>query len=188
MRIISGNAKGKKIFIPLDKKTRPLKDMVRESIFNIIAHSNLANIEFQKSFVLDLFSGVGSFGLEMISRGASKVIFYEDYQPALEMLKKNIDILSFNSQAEVYKKDIYIENEFNNLNYKFDLVFIDPPFKDNKLIEVLNKLSESTILKSNTLIILHRHRKTNDTFQKNFKILREEIYGMSKIIFGCFTF
>ena len=76
MRIISGIAKGKKIYTPINKKTRPLKDMVRESIFNIILHSNLLNAKFENCIVLDLFSGVGSFGLEAISRGVKKVIFF----------------------------------------------------------------------------------------------------------------
>ena len=75
MRIISGKLKGKKIFIPKDKKTRPLKDLTKESIFNIINHSNKFEINLNDSNVLDLFSGVGSFGIECLSRGAKKVIF-----------------------------------------------------------------------------------------------------------------
>ena len=76
MRIISGTFKGKKILQPSDKTTRPLKDLTKESIFNIIKHSNLLKIEVENSKVLDLFSGVGSFGLECLSRGASNVFFY----------------------------------------------------------------------------------------------------------------
>ena len=64
MRIISGNFKGKKIILPKDNLTRPLKDLTKESIFNIIKHSKLLNIELKNSNILDLFSGVGSFGLE----------------------------------------------------------------------------------------------------------------------------
>ena len=60
MRIISGNFKGKKIIQPKDLNTRPLKDLTKESIFNIIAHSKKINIEVENSIVLDLFSGVGS--------------------------------------------------------------------------------------------------------------------------------
>ena len=67
--------KGKKILEPKDKKQDHLKDLVKESIFNIIKHSNKFNIKFKNSNVLDLFSGVGSFGLECLSRGAKKVIF-----------------------------------------------------------------------------------------------------------------
>ena len=73
MRIISGDFKGKKILQPRDKQTRPLKDLTKESIFNIINHSNLIDINLKNSNILDLFSGVGSFGIECLSRGAKKV-------------------------------------------------------------------------------------------------------------------
>tara|TARA_Y100000590_G_scaffold188214_1_gene214510 strand:- start:3627 stop:4193 length:567 start_codon:yes stop_codon:yes gene_type:complete len=188
MRIISGKAKGKKILTPNNKKTRPLKDMVRESIFNIIHHSNLLSLEFDQCFVLDLFSGVGSFGLEAISRGAKKVVFFEEYKPTFDLLNKNIDTLSFNKEAETYKKDIYNENHFKKLNYKFDLVFIDPPFKDVNIEIILEKLVNSKILNKKSLIIIHRHKKTIDNFTEKFKIFRKEVYGSSKIIFGFFIF
>ena len=76
MRIISGTFKGKKILEPKDFKTRPLKDLTKESIFNIIRHSKKLNVNLEESNVLDLFSGVGSFGLECLSRGAKKVVFF----------------------------------------------------------------------------------------------------------------
>ena len=78
MRIISGNSKGKKIFEPKDLGTRPLKDLTKESIFNIITHSNKFSIKLENSNVLDLFSGVGSFGLECLSRGSSSLTFVEN--------------------------------------------------------------------------------------------------------------
>ena len=79
MRIIGGNYRGKKIDLPIDKMTRPLRDMVKESVFNLIEHSNKFKIEIQNSKILDLFAGSGSFGLECISRGAKKVVFLENY-------------------------------------------------------------------------------------------------------------
>ena len=88
MRIISGTSKGKKILEPKDINTRPLKDLTKESIFNIISHSNKFNIQLENSNVLDLFSGVGSFGLECLSRGVSNVTFVENYQNVLPILKK----------------------------------------------------------------------------------------------------
>ena len=77
MRIISGKFKNKKLHFPKNIKTRPLKDSVRENIFNILCHSNNFNINIQNSNILDLYSGSGSFGLECLSRGASKVFFVE---------------------------------------------------------------------------------------------------------------
>ena len=88
MRIISGNYKGKKILLPKDELTRPLKDLTKESIFNIIKHSKLLDINLENSNILDLFSGVGSFGLECLSRGATSVTFLESYNDVLTVLKK----------------------------------------------------------------------------------------------------
>ena len=107
MRIISGSAKGKKILIPENKNTRPLKDMVRESIFNILAHSDLLPSKIENINILDLFSGIGSFGLEAISRGAKKVIFFEEHKPAVNLLIKNIENLGFKKKCEILEKNIY---------------------------------------------------------------------------------
>ena len=187
MRIISGIAKGKKISNPINKKTRPLKDIVRESIFNILNHSNLLSVELKECLVLDLFSGVGSFGLEAISRQAKKVIFYENYQPAISLLIKNLNSLNFNEKAEIVKKNIYVNNNFKKLKYKFNIIFIDPPFKDKNLNLLLSNIASSQILSSKNIIIIHRNKTTKDNFDKSFKIVREEIYGSSKIIFGYFN-
>ena len=77
MRIIAGNFKGKKILEPKDINTRPLKDLTKESIFNILKHSNKFDINIEGSSILDLFSGVGSFGVECLSRGAKHVTFVD---------------------------------------------------------------------------------------------------------------
>ena len=79
MRIITGNSKGKKILEPIDAHTRPLKDLTKESIFNIITHSNKFKVRLKDSNILDLFAGVGSFGLECLSRGSSSLTFVENY-------------------------------------------------------------------------------------------------------------
>ena len=90
MRIIAGTFKGKKILQPKDNQTRPLKDLTKESIFNIINHSNKFKIDLESSNILDLFSGVGSFGIECLSRGVKHVIFTEKYNGVLPLLKKNL--------------------------------------------------------------------------------------------------
>ena len=98
MRIISGKFKGKKLSLPIDKKTRPLRDLVKESIFNLILHSNKFRVKIENSNVLDLFSGTGSFGIECISRGANLVYFFENYPDALKIIKKNLSDLNSNQK------------------------------------------------------------------------------------------
>ena len=110
MRIIAGNFKGKKILRPNNKLTRPLKDLTKESIFNIIKHSNLFDVEIKKSNILDLFSGVGSFGLECLSRGALSVTFFENYPKVLHILKKNIFNLNCEKKTKIIEKNIF-ENQ-----------------------------------------------------------------------------
>ena len=94
MRIISGKFKGKKLHQPLDNLTRPLRDMVKEAIFNFLTHSEHIKINMKEACILDLFSGSGSFGLECISRQAKKVVFCENYEPALRVLKKILNLLT----------------------------------------------------------------------------------------------
>ena len=184
MRIISGSFRGKKILQPLDNFTRPLKDLTKESIFNVIKHSNKFNIDLEKSYILDLFSGVGSFGLECISRGAKFVTFIENYKQVLPILKKNLNSLKSVNNYKILEKDILNDLNFISLNQKFDLIFLDPPYKDKNLLIILNKIIESKILSNNGVIIIHRHKKELDEFPKNLKIIEVKKYGISKIIFA----
>ena len=186
MRIISGNFKGKKILEPKDVYTRPLKDLTKESIFNIINHSNKFNVKIEGSVILDLFSGVGSFGIECLSRNVDKVYFVENYKNVLPILKKNLSGLKSINNFEIIEKDIYNEDIFKNFNQIFDIIFLDPPYKDKNIEKTLVKIKTSNILKNNGVLILHRHRKEKENFSDEIKIIEEKIYGISKIIF--FTF
>jgi 16S rRNA (guanine966-N2)-methyltransferase len=187
MRIISGSLKGKKIYEPKDKKTRPLKDLVKESIFNIIKHSNKFDTKIENSIVLDLFSGVGSFGLEAISRGCFKVFFVENYPEALSILKKNINNLKVNDKTSIVERNIYSNLSLESFATKFDIIFLDPPFKDEGLSIIIDKIFNSKVLKDNGILILHRNFKSNDALSKNFNVLEKKKYGLSKIIFGNFN-
>ena len=91
MRIISGFLKGKKLDFLKSSTTRPIRDFVKENIFNIINHSNLIHIKLKNANILDLYSGIGSFGIECISQGASKSTFVENDSKALSILKKNLN-------------------------------------------------------------------------------------------------
>ena len=184
MRIISGSYKGKKILLPKDKLTRPLKDLTKESIFNILKHSKLLNVELENSNILDLFSGVGSFGLECLSRGAKNVTFLESYTNVLSVLKKNIDNLNQQNQTKVIEKDIFSEKTLKLLNDKFDIIFMDPPYKEKKWFFLLNAITKLGLLNTNGIIIIHRHKKEEDDLPKEFNLILEKNYGISKIIFG----
>ena len=183
MRIISGLFKGKKILSPIDMKTRPLKDLAKESIFNIIGHSNKFEGKLDNANILDLFSGVGSFGIECLSRGAKKVIFVENYVGVLPILKKNLFSLKSINNYKILENDIYSDDIMLKLDCKFDIIFLDPPFRDKNLNSLLTKLEDNKLLNESGTIILHRHKNDNENFSKSFKIVEEKKYGVSKISF-----
>jgi len=183
MRIISGSFKGKKILTPNDDKTRPLKDLTKESIFNIINHSNKFKINFSNSFILDLFSGVGSFGIECLSRGVKKVIFIENYKKVLPILKKNLSSLKSIQNYQIIEKNIYDINTLSNLDVNFNIIFLDPPYKDKNLFLLLEIISNKKILKKRGIIILHRHKNEQDPLPSSYKLVEQKVYGISKIIF-----
>ena len=186
MRIISGELKGRKIFEPPDRTTRPLKDLVKESIFNIVMHSNKISIDLKNSNILDLFSGVGSFGIEALSRGSKYVTFIENYTEVLQILRKNIQKLNLDNKCEIFSEDIINMLNFKKLNKKFELIFLDPPFNEKNINKILLKIYDSKILKKNGILIIHRKINTDDKLIPEFNLIEEKKYGLSKIMFGNF--
>ena len=184
MRIIAGKFRGKKLLEPNERVTRPLRDLVRESIFNIMVHSNTFDIKIEKSHVLDLFSGVGSFGLECLSRGALSVTFFENYSKTIDILKRNISNLNFDTKTEVIEKDILKNNNLNILKKKFEIIFLDPPYKEKRVNQLIESIIRLKLLQEKGILILHRHKKDSESYPKKFKVLREETYGISRIIIG----
>ena len=183
MRIISGDLKGKTIAFLKSSITRPLKDSVKENIFNIIKHSNLLTLNLKNSNILDLYSGIGSFGLECISRGAKQVTFVEKDRNALSILNKNLINLNIEERSTIIEENI----EFflkEGLFEKFEIIFLDPPFSDNSYLGILKSIREKKICKKNHVIIIHREKKSLDNFKDILHPLIVKQYGRSKIIFG----
>lgn len=185
MRIISGKFKGKKLYLPQDKETRPLKDLVKESIFNLLYHSNKINVDIEGSSVLDLFSGSGSFGLECLSRGSKLVYFFENYIEAIKILEKNLSLFKKDQNFKIFKKDCFEFFDSNqNMNEKFDIIFLDPPYKEMRINNLIEKILENKILNPDGIIIIHRHKKDRVEITDKIKILDTRNYGLSKVYFA----
>lgn len=186
MRIISGKFKGKTINFLKNSKTRPLKDNVKESIFNILNHSKYVEITLKNSNVLDLYSGVGSFGLECLSRDAKKVTFVERDKEASEILKKNLKLLSLLKKSLVLNTEIesFLQKD---LQEKFNIFFFDPPFSDEKYVKNLALIKKSEIYDAKNIVIIHRDKKTEDKINNYIDIFFSKNYGRSKIILGKFN-
>ncbi len=186
MRVIGGKFKGKKIFFTNSQNTRPLRDFVRENIFNIIAHGKINKINLENSHILDLYSGYGSFGFECLSRKANKVVFVEKDKTALELLKKNVINLNVSDKSILISLDAKSYLQRIKLKNKFDLIFLDPPYKDNSYLETLKLIKDNQIFKRRHLVIIHRERKCEDELKKTIQVNLIKYYGRSQIIFGFF--
>jgi len=189
MRIIAGKIKGSNLHLTKNKNTRPLKDLVRESIFNLLKHSNKIPFKFEKSNVLDLYAGTGSFGLESISRGTQNVFFVENEKESIKTLEKNIKKLKIKDKTKIFSDDVFGFLEKKNIHeIKFDLVFCDPPFKLKNIEKLIKLIFNSGMLSKRGIVILHRNKNTKERTPDCLKIVDERIYGISKIIFGQFLF
>ena len=185
MRIIAGKLKGFTLHMPKGKNTRPLKDLVRESIFNLLSHSNKILLQLKQSNVLDLYAGAGSFGLECLSRQAKSVCFIEKRKDAVKILEKNIEKLKVKNKIKIFFNDIFELIKKQNISEsKFDLIFCDPPFKDTNIEKLIELIFNKNLLDKNGIIILHRNKSTKEKLPDCLKLVDKRTYGISKIIFG----
>lgn len=153
MRIIAGEAKGKKIECRKGLETRPTQDNVKESLFSIIAPY------IPDAKILDLFSGTGNIALEALSRGASRAVMLEKDSEALKYIIKNINNLGYEGKSRAYKNDVIRGIEIlGRKKEKFNIIFMDPPYKDEMCSRVIKAIKRADILLENGLIICEHHQ------------------------------
>lgn len=179
MRIISGKARGTKLYTLDGENTRPTLDRVKESLFNIIQN------ELIDSTVLDLFSGSGALAIESLSRGAKKAYLADNNIKAIEIIKKNVEKCHFKEKTEIIFKDY--KKCLEQINEKVDIIFIDPPYQKNIAIDAIKIILEKDILKDNSLIILETDDEEREL--KNLENINNIIvkdlrrYGRVKLFF-----
>lgn len=180
MRIISGTARGTKLFTLEGKNTRPTLDRVKESLFNIIQN------EIEDSVVLDLFSGSGAIGLEFASRGAKKVYLNDNSKEAVQIIKQNIEKTHLSEKVQLFNLD-YLKLIQKLQGKCLDIVYLDPPYKTDFIIQSLNELLKLKLITQDTLIVLETDDEKRITEQieiKNkYQIIDKRKYGKAYIIF-----
>lgn len=148
MRIISGKAKGRKLFSPPTSETRPTLDRVKESMFSIIQGY------IPESIVLDMFSGTGSLGLEAASRGAKECHLIDKSPLTYPYLKQNIEHLKFNDICFSYNIDAYTAlKKFAESKKLFDLIFIDPPYLKDMIPGAIDYIYNNNLLNKEGIIV-----------------------------------
>lgn len=173
MRIISGTARGTKLYTLEGMNTRPTLDRVKEPLFNII------NFDLEDAVVLDLFAGSGALGLEAISRGAKKAFFCEKNREAVLVVEKNIEKTKFNDKAILIKTDFEKAiMQLQNQNEKIDVVFIDPPYKTDFVKKSIDALLVAKILNDNFIIIVETDEP--DRILDDIKNIDIDVYDTRK--------
>ena len=176
MRVVSGSARGTKLDSIDSLSTRPTQDRVKESLFNIIFD------EVYDSNFLDLFAGSGAVGIEALSRGAEKVIFVENDFKALQVLKKNILLAKYEEASNIYSIDVL--RYLRDVQNKFDIIFLDPPYMDNYYNKVLDLIIERDILVQNGLVIVESKKNTLFLQESSlFLMEKEKTYGKTTVTY-----
>ncbi|MBR6690053.1 MAG: 16S rRNA (guanine(966)-N(2))-methyltransferase RsmD [Bacilli bacterium] len=172
MRVISGKYKGKNLIGFDIDGTRPTMDRVKESLFGIIQN------KIKNSIVLDLFAGSGSLGIEALSNGASEAYFIDNNIELINIIKKNTS--NMDDKIHIMKSDYKTALElFKNSNNKFDIIFLDPPYKLNLINECLEKIVEYNLLNADGIIICEY--ETEVINNNNLKLVKDKKYGSKKI-------
>ncbi len=177
MRIVAGEFGGRRLVTPRDLRIRPTIDRVREAVFSIIA-SHVADAR-----VLDLFAGTGAFGLEALSRGASRTVFVDRSQEAVRIIRENIGICGVQDRTEVILAPVRKAlSRLGEAGAVFDLIFMDPPYGEGLVEETLPRLGEAA--HSHALVIGEHHAKDElAPPPKGWVKTEERRYGDTRISF-----
>lgn len=176
MKVISGILKGREIKGFNILGTRPTMDRVKESVFASIQDY------IKNSVTLDLFAGSGNLGIESLSNGAKFVYFNDFNKECIKVIKKNLDTFNLNNKSIVLNLD-YLKclNYFKERNIKFDLIFLDPPYKMIVINDILNNILKNDLLNTNGLVICEFEKdELNDNYL-NLKLLKSKKYGDKKV-------
>ena len=174
MRVVGGIYRRRLIEYPDDAShIRPTKDRVREAIF-----SALGDIEGLRG--LDLYSGSGAMGIEALSRGCSFMTFVDQNKIAIETTKKNLSSLNIKNAEVLYMTDETAIKGFINDKKEFDILFLDPPYKEGKYEEIISLFIKNDLLSKNAIIVIESDRDVlvNEEY---YERRRDYKYGEIKV-------
>ena len=166
MRVISGKYKGK-ILEGFDiKGTRPTMDRIKESMFASIQNY------LKEAIVLDLFAGSGSLGIEALSNGAKSCYFVDKNKIAVKTITKNTEGIS---NCFILHKDCF--EALDNFKIQFDVILLDPPYHDNLINKVIDKIIDNNLLSDKGIIVC----EVEENLVTNLDIIKEKSYGKKKV-------
>jgi len=178
MRIIAGDYKGRRINAVKGDNTRPTTDKIKENVFNIMGQF------FTGGHVLDLFAGSGNLGIEALSRGMDHAVFIDINLNAIRVIKENIASLQLQRRTEVYRNDAFKAlNILAKKGAKFDLIFLDPPYGEISIAELLTGIMEKDLLNDDGIIMCEYGEGMSVSYEmSSLKEVRREVYGTIEIL------
>ena len=178
MRIISGSARGRALVAPPGEKTRPTQDYVRESLFNIIRW------DLDDARVLDLFAGTGALSLEALSRGAKDAVLVDMDRDACAAIRRNMETTRLGDHCRLIARDYQqAMDELSRAGQKFDVVFIDPPYRMENTGEMCAALYDKGLLSDAFLILVEHRRGMAPLLDLRFEAFDLRRYGDTEITF-----
>lgn len=181
MRVISGTARGCLLKSIDDISTRPTLDRVKEPLFSIIQNN------IQDANILDLFAGSGALGIETLSRGANHCIFCDSSYKSIQALKENLNKTRMMEKSTVINADY--KKCLNELNEKFDIIFIDPPYKKDIAVESIKKILDLKLIAKDGIIVLETDEEERELEElesvKELEVYNRKKYGRVKLLFLC---
>ncbi|MEE1009663.1 MAG: 16S rRNA (guanine(966)-N(2))-methyltransferase RsmD [Agathobacter sp.] len=155
MRIIAGSARSLPLKTIEGLETRPTTDKIKETLFNML------QMNVPGCYFLDLFAGSGQIGLEALSRGAQYAVFVENARKAVSCIEDNVNFTKFDKVSKIMNSDASSAVNMLSGKYKFDIIFMDPPYNKGLEKDVLYKISKSEILKDDSIIIVEASLETD---------------------------
>ena len=181
MRVISGTARGKKLSSLEGLTTRPTLDRVKEALFNIL------QFDLKGARILDLFSGSGALGIEALSRGAKEAVLCDNSHKAIQIINKNLEETRLIDKAKVVNRD-YIDaiKQLHKQSQKFDIIFLDPPYKTDYVIKSINYILEYKLIAEDGIIVVETDDKNKIEGiedNKDLEVYDTRKYGIVHVIF-----
>ncbi len=182
MRIVAGSAKGRILKSPCGRKLRPTSVKVKTAFFNIVGDS-IGDAGF-----LDLFAGTGNIGLEALSRGAERAVFVEKDKHTIQTLRQNIFRTDMQEFATVLAYDIFKALKvLERKSGKFDVVYIDPPYKYQGIAKILDTLYSKNLVNNGGIIVVERDKRAaeEEAWLKKIPLLfwKRKVYGDTALVF-----
>lgn len=179
MRVIAGTARSLPLKTIEGLETRPTNDKIKETLFNMI------QFDVPGCYFLDLFAGSGQMGIEAVSRGARYAVFVENGRKQAKCIEDNIHFTKFDKQCKVFVQDAATAVRMMEGTYRFDLIFMDPPYRKDLEKAVLYQLRDSSILKEDTVIIVEAALDTTFDYldEYGFEVIKYKKYKTNMHVF-----